>query len=223
MKTCSKLHFGLCSSGATKSRTRGTLARSTRIPVAIAGIGLLASLSCAGKPDKDRLTEVIQPDYSVYKASVDRYLARRCGTLDCHGQPGRSYRIYGREGFRLYNLDAGLVSGQATTVEDEIRANLQAIVGVEPEEMTRLMATQGADPNKLIFLRKPLRLERHKGGPAMAEDDPGYRCVVAWLRIPVVKIVDSPEGPVPEPIPPNQRAKLSPRALADCSDAENFP
>ena len=39
---------------------------------------------------------------------VDPYLQRRCGTLDCHGQPGRAYRIYGFTGFRLYNEDAGL-------------------------------------------------------------------------------------------------------------------
>jgi hypothetical protein len=190
-------------------------------------VGLLATTSCGSVPDSGRFTLVLQPDYEVYKTSVDNYLRRRCGTLDCHGQPGRAYRMYGREGFRLYNEDAGLVSGLQPTTEAETRANFQAIVGLEPEEMSRLIATQGSDPNKLLFLRKPLRLERHKGGPAMAEDDPGYRCVVAWLRIPVFRFVDGPDGPdgpkVPEPIPPAERIPLTPRQLQDCATAESYP
>ena len=128
---------------------------------------------CASAPDPGRLTDVIVPDFDTYVSSVDAYLTRRCGSLDCHGQPGRAYRIYSREGFRLVQLqDGGLVSGQQPTQPEEQRANFQALVSVEPEEMSRLMARQGDNPNALLFLRKPLKLERHKGGPAMAEDDP---------------------------------------------------
>ena len=82
--------------------------------------------------------------------------------------------------------------------------------------MSRLMARQGENPNMLLFLRKPLRIERHKGGPSMAEDDPGYRCVIAWLSIPVV----DGNG---VPIPKAQRQKLSANALRNCADAANFP
>ena len=46
------------------------------------------------------------------------------------------------------------------------------------------MGRQGENPNQLLFLRKPLKIERHKGGPAMAEDDPGYLCVTSWLKHP---------------------------------------
>lgn len=189
-------------------------------------VGLLATASCASVPDAERFTVVLQPDYDVYKNNVDNYLRRRCGTLDCHGQPGRAYRIYGREGFRFYNEDAGLISGVQATTPEEVRANFQAIVGLEPEEMSRVIASQGADVNKLLFLRKPLRLERHKGGPAMAEDDPGYRCVRAWLQIPVVRLVENPDNPeelIPEPIPPNERIGLTPRQIQDCQEAEQFP
>jgi hypothetical protein len=190
-------------------------------------IGLLATTSCGSIPDSGRYTVVLQPDYDVYQKSVDNYLRRRCGTLDCHGQPGRAYRIYGREGFRLYNEDAGLISGVQPTTPEEVKANFQAIVTLEPEEMSRVIAAQGADVNRLLFLRKPLRLERHKGGPAMAEDDPGYRCVKAWLQIPVIRLVpnpESPEGePIAEPIPPGQRIALTPRQLQDCQEAEQFP
>lgn len=180
-------------------------------------VGLAAVVSCASTPDENRLTQVIVPDLDTYVSTVDAYLTRRCGSLDCHGQPGRAYRIYSREGFRLYTiLDGSLVSGQQPTTPEEQLANFQALVALEPEEMTRLMARQGENPNQLMFLRKPLRIERHKGGPSMAEDDPGYRCVVAWLSIPVVQ----GDG---TPIPPGQRAKLSANALRNCAEATSFP
>ena len=159
-------------------------------------VGLLALAACASSPDENRLTFVITPDFDTYVANVDAYLTRRCGSLDCHGQPGRAYRIYSREGYRLYTIqDGSLVSGQQPTQPEEQRANFQALVSLEPEEMSRLMARQGENPNQLLFLRKPLKIERHKGGPAMAEDDPGYRCVVAWLQIPVV---DGAGVPIPK-------------------------
>ncbi len=180
-------------------------------------VGLLALAACASSPDENRLTVVITPDFDTYVASVDAYLTRRCGSLDCHGQPGRAYRIYSREGYRLYTIqDGSLVSGQQPTQAEEQRANFQALVSLEPEEMSRLMGRQGENPNQLLFLRKPLKIERHKGGPAMAEDDPGYRCVVAWLQIPVVQ----GDG---TPIPPAQRAKLSTNALRNCATASDFP
>jgi hypothetical protein len=184
---------------------------------ALVTLGLPSLVSCASPPDKGRVTTVITPDFDTYVTSVDSYLTRRCGSLDCHGQPGRAYRIYSREGYRLYTIqDGGLVSGQQPTQPEEQRANFQALVAIEPEEMSRLMARQGENPNMLLFLRKPLKLERHKGGPAMAEDDPGYRCVVAWLSIPVV----DGDG---KPIPPASRAKLSANALRNCTEATNFP
>lgn len=180
-------------------------------------VGGVATVSCASSPDPDRTTGIITPDFDTYVSQVDAYLTRRCGSLDCHGQPGRAYRIYSREGFRLYNiLDGSLVSGQQPTQPEEQRANFQALISLEPEEMTRLMARQGENPNQIIFLRKPLKIERHKGGPAMAEDDPGYRCVVAWLQIPVV----TGDG---TPIPKEMRAKLSPNALRNCEEARSYP
>jgi hypothetical protein len=209
--------------------TRATTALRYALGTAmIAGAGALLAggTSCANVPDETRFTLILTPDFNAYQTNVDNYLRRRCGTLDCHGQPGRAYRIYGREGFRLYNEDAGLISGFQGTTDEERRANYQAIVGLEPEEMSRVIARQGDNPNTLMFLRKPLRLERHKGGPAMAEDDPGYRCVVGWLQVPVIRFVDNPDNPgerVPEPIPPDQRGTLNPRDAQFCKEAEQFP
>ncbi len=188
--------------------------------------GLVGSTaSCASNPDTERFTAVIQPDYESYRLYVDKYINRRCGTLDCHGQAGRAYRVYGREGFRVRLADGGgnLTSGGQPSTPEEALANFQAIVGLEPEEMSRTMALVN-DPDRqeaeglkrLIFIRKPLRLERHKGGPAMAEDDPGYRCVRAWLAIPVVR----PDG---SPIPPAERPQLSDFDKGYCKQAEDMP
>lgn len=183
----------------------------------VSALVLVGTTSCTDAPDVNRTTGVIVPDFATYVTNVDRYLARRCGSLDCHGQPGRAYRIYSREGFRDYTLaDGSLVSGQQPTDPAEQRANFQALVGLEPEEMTRVMARQAADIKTLLFIRKSLRLERHKGGPAMADDDPGYRCVEAWLRI---RVVDG-EGNF---IPPDRRDKLTARQAGDCAEAESFP
>ncbi|MBX3199298.1 MAG: hypothetical protein KF894_14290 [Labilithrix sp.] len=203
-----------------------TLSGKSAVLVGLAVLGGLGAFvtgttSCAPPPDNKRFTEILQPDYPTYRTYVDAYLQRRCGTLDCHGQPGRAYRIYGFAGFRLYNVDAGLVTGQQPTTEDEVLANYQAAVALEPEEMSRLIATQGADPNMLMLLRKPLRIERHKGGPAMAEDDAGYRCVVAWLRLRTIR--PTPDGVDFETIPQQEREELPLRARQDCEEAQSFP
>ena len=185
------------------------------------GALVTGSASCASPPDSKRFTEILQPDFATYRDFVDPYLQRRCGTLDCHGQPGRAYRLYGFTGFRLYNLDAGLVSGQQATTPEEIVANYQAAVALEPEEMSRLIATQGTDPNKLILLRKALEIERHKGGPAMSKDDDGYRCVVAWLRIRTVR--PTSDGLDFETIPQEEREQLSVSGQQACQVAQSLP
>lgn len=195
-------------------------ARAAFVGLVVSSVAALAVglTSCSSVPDSGRYTAVLQPDYGLYRANVDLYLRRRCGTLDCHGQSGRAYRIYGREGYRLYTIDdGGLVSGNQPTTDEETRANFQAIVALEPEEMSRAMAAGGTDEaiKKLLFIRKPLRMERHKGGPAMAEDDPGYKCVVSWLRVPVIKDDGSPT-------PPETRT-MSPRAIQDCQEAASYP
>lgn len=193
--------------------------RAALIAACGAGVmAILANASCASPPDRERATDVIQPDFRAYHDHVDAYLSRRCGTLDCHGQPGRAYRIYSREGLRPYDEDAGLVSGQQPRTEDEIKANFQSIIALEPEELNRVMAAQGNDEElrRWIWIRKALKLERHKGGPAMAIDDSGYKCVVSWLRIPVV----NPDG---TPVPPDKRQQLSPPQKGFCSEAESYP
>ena len=140
---------------------------------------------CASVPDETRYTTMIQPDFQVFHDSVDPYIERQCGTLDCHGQPGRGFRIYGIRGLRLYSEEAGLIPGDQLTTPEEITANYLALISVDPETFNRVMARNGQDPDELLILRKPMNVERHKGGRIFAPGSPPYRCITAWLRLPV--------------------------------------
>lgn len=120
-------------------------------------VGLLAaSLVAAGSPlvgacsppDPNRATVVgfvdsngdLDPSLAQFKdRGVSRFLERRCGTLDCHGRPERPLRIYGSLGLRLPN-DAGLRPTTGDTSNDEVTANYEAVVGLQPEVMTRVVA-----------------------------------------------------------------------------------
>jgi hypothetical protein len=151
--------------------------------------GLTLAAACASQPDERRITTVLAPDYLLYKKYVDTYLDRRCGTLDCHGQAGRAFRMYGVFGLRLYREDAGLISGLQDTIEDEKYQNYLSVIGLEPEEMSRVVANDpSSNPRKLLLLKKPLNLdgngEEHKGGSVMAPNDDGERCLTKWLTTP---------------------------------------
>ncbi len=133
-----------------------------------------------------RETTILAPDQGEF-TNVSPVFERRCGTLDCHGQVGRPLRIYSGLGLRLPN-DAGSLPGTGGTTPDEITANYRAVIGLEPEEMSRVVA--GKDPpTSLLILAKPLMLESHKGGPAIAEDDSADLCIESWLTAPALDTV----------------------------------
>jgi hypothetical protein len=126
-----------------------------------------------------RATTIIAPDQGEF-TTVSPVFERRCATLDCHGQVGRPLRIYSGLGLRLPN-DAGNAPGTSATTPDEIAANYRAVIGLEPEEMSRVVALEDP-PRTLLILAKPLMLQAHKGGPALAPTgDPGETCITSWL------------------------------------------
>lgn len=145
-----------------------------------------AVASCASIPDENRYTVILTPDPGQYQKGVSFFMERRCGTLDCHGQDGRPMRIYGARGLRLPN-DAGLTPATGDTTPAEQLANFRAVVGLQPEQMSRVVAAQGQYAESLLLLQKPLSLEgggaRHKGGPVISRGlaDPGYVCLTQWL------------------------------------------
>lgn len=162
--------------------------RALGIALALGACGAFASIMSAtsgcidfNEPDGSvRATTILAPDQSAFD-SVSPVFERRCGTLDCHGQVGRPLRIYSGLGLRLPN-DAGNLPGTGATTPDEIATNYRTVIGLEPEEMTRVIA--GLDPPRaLLILKKPLMLEAHKGGPAFAPSgDPGETCITSWIE-----------------------------------------
>lgn len=194
--------------------------RSWMIVGAAAGSVLVAAvtlLACASSPDPSRGTAVgfvdeagnLDPDPVQFKEqSVSKFLERRCGTLDCHGRPERPLRLYGERGLRLPN-DAGLRPTQGGTSNEEVVANYRAVVGLEPEVMSRVVAAhaQGScalpgEPQdipcerRLLLIAKPLSCNlnssigcngtatgvEHKGGAVIRPNDDGYTCLLSWLE-----------------------------------------
>jgi hypothetical protein len=111
---------------------------------------------------------------------VSAVFGARCGSLDCHGQPGRSLRIYSQLGLRLDadefpGLEAGVVS------EGEVEGNYWAAVALEPEVMALVVCDQGNNPERLTLVRKARGAENHKGGAAIAVGSAADRCLLSWL------------------------------------------
>jgi len=168
----------------------GPSVRAARASLGVAGFVYAAmAWACASVPDETRYTRIAQPDATAFQGpgnlGVSYFLERRCGTLDCHGQVGRALRVYGRDGLRLPN-DAGITPLSGDTTPAEIAANYRAVVALEPEQMSRVVAG-GEDPETLLLLKKPLDIKfggvQHKGGPVIAAGhaDPGYQCLTSWL------------------------------------------
>jgi hypothetical protein len=118
-------------------------------------------------------------DGALQAAGVSRMIERRCGMLDCHGKAERPLRIYGQNGLRFVE-DGGDTPGVQPTTETEHLANYQAVIALQPETMS--LVAQGVDPPEtLMLLRKPLQLERHKGGPVFVSGDDAYMCLTTWI------------------------------------------
>ncbi|MFO0546759.1 MAG: hypothetical protein U0271_00160 [Polyangiaceae bacterium] len=109
---------------------------------------------------------------------VSQTLERRCGTLDCHGDPGRPFRLYGRNGARLDPND--VVGGTDGTSTAELRENRASACGLEPEKMAAVV-NDGEDIETLTLVRKPRLIEAHKGGLVWQADSPGFVCLSSWL------------------------------------------
>jgi hypothetical protein len=153
---------------------------------ALTGAVVAATTQACAPVDDSAVTEVDAPSLDEFvgvnltatQAGVSRVLELRCGSLDCHGQVGRAMRIYGQDGLRFVD-DAGDQPGVQPTTDTEHQANYQSVIGLQPEEMS-LVVDQLAPPEALLLLRKPLQLERHKGGAVFVEGDDAYQCITSW-------------------------------------------
>jgi hypothetical protein len=145
--------------------------------------GSLAS-ACAVTPSASDTTTIVAPDFPQFAGDannpgVHAFIERRCGSLDCHGQTGHAFRLFSYTGLRLLN-DAGLVSGSGADTPEEIYANYLSLIGVQPEETSRVV--QGLDPpTTLLVVAKPSGLQTHKGGQELAPGESGAVCLESWL------------------------------------------
>jgi len=158
---------------------------SVTLAMAIAASFVVVA-ACGPTPDPNRVTNIYTPDnaFEEYagggaQVGVDGFLAARCATLDCHGQIGRPLRLFSQDGLRIVD-DAGNYPGGAPETESEIFANFTAAISIQPELTSEVFAGN-YDPHVLLLLRKPLQLERHKGGPVLQPNDDGDTCLTSWL------------------------------------------
>jgi len=144
---------------------------------------LLAFGNNACSVDSGAVSPLALPDKDQFiNQGVDTFMQKRCGTLDCHGQIGRPLRIYSPNGLRLNDGPMGARDTRGIQ-PNESSANYYAVVGLEPEEISLCLTTQGAFTDFLL-LRKPLGIDqggvRHKGGSVLRSTDSGFDCLLGW-------------------------------------------
>jgi hypothetical protein len=144
-------------------------------------VAFLSLAACEGivvTPGADRPgAPLMAPERATFNPVAD-VLQASCGTLDCHGQVGRSLRLYGGRGLRL-SPDGN--SADDPTTRDEYDQSYFSVIGLEPELMSAVMAAHGAHPDRLTIVRKARNLEHHKGGKLFTAGDDRDRCLTAWL------------------------------------------
>lgn len=154
---------------------------------------LAACLASCSIPTEEGEVGPLPDQKSFVDGKVSLFLERRCGALDCHGQVGRPLRLYSKYGLRLDPKNDGSRNKDDTTA-DEQKANYQAVIGLEPEELSKCFAAgkeaeDGCPVDAyatLQLLKKPLGIEgggvRHKGGPVVRGtfSDPGWQCLYQW-------------------------------------------
>lgn len=137
-----------------------------------------AAFACSVPSSEARFDEQT-PDTGSFPP-VAAMLIQACGTLDCHGTVGRNLRLYGDTGLRYSPID--VPSTLIPTTTDEIAQDFESVVGLEPEITSQVVASGGANPERLTFYRKARGLESHKGGTVVAQGDPRDVCITTWLQ-----------------------------------------
>lgn len=175
---------------------RRTAGRRFRQTYGSSALLVTCALGCSGNLGDGERTAVTGPSEQGFGKVVE-VLDYGCGNLACHGTPFRNLRLYGDQGRRL---DANDVPCGAPTTPAEIEFDYRSIVGLEPEIMSAVVESHGADPERLTLVRKARGTENHKGGVVFHDStDPkaclaachgdslckaacyGDRCLISWL------------------------------------------
>lgn len=152
--------------------------RSQRtVRVHVAHVGLLATLACSGPSDKDIDRITPPPGPPAFNVVADA-LQKHCGTLDCHGNNARNMRLFGYYGIRQFDKDR--VNFTATTPA-EYEMTYQSVITIDPERLSRIVASGGAGIDKWLVLSKGRGTEHHKGGARLAPGGAADTCLVSWV------------------------------------------
>jgi hypothetical protein len=112
--------------------------------------------------------------------AVSTALEIHCGTLNCHGNDARNMRLFGFYGVRLKDSD---LTGFAPTSPEEIMANFESVISIEPERLSQVVRSGGAGAEKWIVLSKGRGREHHKGGTRLVPGDAADTCIMSWLTV----------------------------------------
>jgi hypothetical protein len=155
-----------------------------RIFLTVTALAAITGVSCSIPTENSQIGD-LPSEKSFTDGKVSLFMEHRCGSLDCHGQFGRPLRIYSEWGLRLKANDDGSRNTAATTA-DEQKANYQAVIGLQPEELSACFTSKGANFSTLQLLKKPLNISgngiRHKGGQILRAtlSDHGWQCLYGW-------------------------------------------
>ena len=86
--------------------------RHARLAIALAlgtSVGVGVAIGFSGCVANDGVTDAKCPPIEDFR-SVSALLEQRCGTLDCHGDVARPFKLYGRIGLRapIFDPDSGI-------------------------------------------------------------------------------------------------------------------
>ncbi len=137
----------------------------------VAVVGLTLGGSACNETNIDEVPLTVG-DAVSFASDVQTYVGYRCASLDCHGDMGRTLRLYAARGLRLQD-----VLRDQPVSSDELGQNLLSLAAFDT-------LGEPSDDNQILL--KGLSIDAggmaHEGGAVWAtKDDPGYRCVMAWL------------------------------------------
>lgn len=176
-----------------------TACRSLVLAGALALVAVLGS-GCSS-PDAGARVDPVGPDRAQFGA-LSRVLVFHCGTLDCHGQPNKNLRLYGYGGLRLPATDGRVFrpdEGGGDARPEEVAANYDSVISLEPEIMRAVVAESGRDPERLSLVRKARGAEGHKGRNPFVVGDDGDTCLTSWLRSSIDTAACNRAVPLPLP------------------------
>jgi hypothetical protein len=153
-----------------------------RLPVRLLSL-MLASVAagvvigCAGPSGDDKFV-LTPPQGPPTFNPVSTVLEMHCGTLNCHGNDGRNMRFFGLYGVRLDPKDK---TGDGSTTDAEFLANYESIIAIEPERLSQIVRSGGANASKWVVLSKGRGVEHHKGGARLVPGQDADTCILSWI------------------------------------------